>query len=154
MHLLPSRLHWLSPPQRWVPLFWVESGGWGLKNSKCGPLLFSILNNSRERNGQACSGTFAPRLAVITAHAPGQHMWLSQGSCPYSKCSKTVGFMFRFYVEVRLLLTRYKSVRVSALTGSVPRKMAEGAGSNRAVSFSTLLESNTLPDSLQLALTN
>ena len=49
--------------------------------------------------------------------------------------AKTVGFIFRFNVRVRLLLTRYKSVRVIALTGSVPCKMAEGSRFKQSSKF-------------------
>ena len=83
-------------------------------------------------------------IAIITAHLPGQHMWVSL-PWPYSKCSKTVEgwkscLLLRFKtvivrsprnlrknnIESSTLSQQCKRVCVSALTGSVLHKMAQG----------------------------
>ena len=72
-------------------------------------------------------------ITKITAHAPGQHMWPSPGPWPDPKCTKTVEELNPCQCEVatdEIQKTKYRAAinnaRVSAPTGSVPRKMAEG----------------------------
>ena len=73
-----------------------QSGGYGLKTSQCGPLFWSIFDNSRKTNSQAfqaLSVSFALRLNKSFNHtrvqaSSSQHMLLSPGPVPYSKCWK------------------------------------------------------------------
>ena len=71
---------------------WLSFGCEGWKTLSAGHCFFSIFNNARKNNGQAFSGTFAPRLnnSYSHAHTQGQQMWPSQGPFPYSKYSITV----------------------------------------------------------------
>ena len=61
----------------WSGIGMEQSGEWGLKNLHCGPLLSSIISNSRKNKGQALFVTFAPRLdnSYNHAHMPGPHMY-------------------------------------------------------------------------------
>ena len=65
------------------------------KNFSMGHSFFSIFDNSRKSNGHwpsllsyNCSECYY--TSAITAHARGQHTWLSPGPWPYPKSSRTV----------------------------------------------------------------
>ena len=119
---------------------------WGcwLKNPLEWPLFFKYFRPFKEKRRPGTFAIFAPRLynRYNHAHVPGPPMWASAGPGPGSKCSKTVEVVCS-YSELkprpcqREIATdeiqekknyrersNIKSARVSALTGSVPRKMA------------------------------
>ena len=121
------------------------------------PLFFKYFRQFKEKRRPGTFAILAPRLynRYNHAHVPGPHMWQSPGPGPGSKCSKTVEVRCS-YSELkpcqREIATQAdeiqerknyressntKSARVSALTGSVPRKI-RGA----AEGFSTMRESN------------
>ena len=70
-------------------------GDQGWKALSVGYCFFSFLDNMTMNNGQPFWGEIVSEAMQlmdsdwITAHAPGQHVWLSQGSWPGSKCSKS-----------------------------------------------------------------
>ena len=125
--------------------FWYsQSGGWGLKNPLAWPLFFKYFRHFKEKLRPGTFAILALRLynRYDHAHVPGLHMWASAGPRPCSKCSKTVEVVCS-YSELkprpcqREIATdeiqekknyrehsNIKSAHVSALTGSVPRKMA------------------------------
>ena len=83
-------------------------------------------------------------IAIISAHVPGQHMWASADPGPTTKLTQVLQNSASWMVVLRFTTlsardrhwrnprkknyrerSNIKSARVSALTGSVPRKMAE-----------------------------
>ena len=113
-----------------------------MKNPLAWPLFFKYFRQFKDKRRPGTFAILAPRLCncLNHAHVPGQHMWQSPGPGPCSKCSKTVEVGCS-YSELkpcqREIATdeiqerknyrersNIKSARVSALTGSVPRKMA------------------------------
>ena len=65
-----------------------QSGRWGLKNHHCGPLCLSIFNNSKEKTlaKHLFSLLLRGSTIAIISHEPGQHIFLSLGPWPHSKC--------------------------------------------------------------------
>ena len=81
-----------------TPWLWYgQPGGGGLEGVEKlsqWALVFKYFPQFEEKQGLTCQVLFirfAPRLynSYNHAHATGQHMWLSPGPGPYSKCSKT-----------------------------------------------------------------
>ena len=97
--------------------------GWGLKNTKRGPLFSGTFDNSRTHNVQALSVAFAPRVynSYNHAHAPGPHMWLSPGPGPNSKSSKNGSRIFVLKVQTLSGQDRY-------FPNPGRRKLKESAG--------------------------
>ena len=115
-----------------------------MKNPLAWPLFFKYFRHFKEKLRPGTFAILALRLynRYDHAHVPGLHMWASAGPRPCSKCSKTVEVVCS-YSELkprpcqREIATdeiqekknyrehsNIKSAHVSALTGSVPRKMA------------------------------
>ena len=115
-----------------------------MKNPLYGPLFSSFLDNSRTSKGQAPFVNFTPRLRRLYngynhAHAPGLHTWPSPGllrlapgptpSAPkqwksdVKPCQREIA-TDEIKVEKNYVDRGNRKARVSALTGSVPCKMA------------------------------
>ena len=106
------------------------------------PLFFKYFRQFKEKLRPGTFAILAPRLynRCNHAHVPGQHMWQSPGPGPASKCSKRVevGCSYSELISCQREIatdeiqarknyrerSNIRSARVSALTGSVPRKMA------------------------------
>ena len=124
-----------------------QPGAWALgkPESLTRPCFFCIFEKSGkiEPNDLAVSQLRGSKIAVISAHVPGQHMWASLGVLAralvqvlQNSGSRMVVLRFttlsardRHWRNPREFFFRecsnIKSARVGALTGSVPRKMAE-----------------------------
>ena len=125
-----------------------HAGAWALKMSLMSPSFFLYFQDIRkkwlsEATDLAVSQLLGSTMVVIPAHVPGLHMWASAGPRTSSSSPKQwkSDSHLKIYNFVRkrsqwLLIKskkkklrrvqQYKSLRVSALTGSVPRKMAKG----------------------------
>ena len=111
-----------------------QSGEWGLKNPLAWPSFFKYFRQFKEKQRPSTFVTFALRIynSYNHAHAPGSSpsLWPSPGPWPDSKCSKTVEVRCSWSelkpCQREIATDEYKSARVSALTGSVPCKMAKG----------------------------
>ena len=81
------------------------------KSLSVGCCIFSIFDNSRKTKGQAFQALLLRgyTIPIITANAPGPHMWPSPGPGPDPKCSKTVGGGCTRPVSARSTLTLYRS---------------------------------------------
>ena len=112
-------------------------------------LVFCIFEKSgkNEATDLAVSQLRGSTIAIISAHVPGQHMWASAGPGPSSSSPKQwkSDGRVKIYnsVSARSPLTKskknyrersnIKSAHVSALTGSVPRKLAEARQKHSAL---------------------
>ena len=122
---------------------WSNTGAWAaswaLKKSLKRPsFLLYFPEIGKKRKHQATDLTVnqfqGSTIATISAHVPGQHLWASAGQVPSSSSPKQwkLDGHVKIYnsVSARSPLTKsnsnIKSAHVSALTGSVPRKMAKG----------------------------
>ena len=145
----------------------MQSQELGMKTPQHGPMLFQYFRKFKKNNDQDFSGTFATRLYDSHDHCPCAtaatvpFMWPSPGPGASSKVQQNSGGLeVHVHVKsqnpvcVRLPLTKferknieqYKSALVSALTGSVPRKMAK---SDRECQHPAGFEPIS-PDSLQV----
>ena len=119
---------------------WHSPGHEPLKSLLQGLCFFCISRNQGKKNTAtdlAVSQFLGSTIDIISAQVPGQHMWPG----PYFKFSKTVEvgwlhqdlqFCQREVATDKIQEKKnyrehsnIKSARVSALNGSVPRKMAE-----------------------------
>ena len=131
MKLLPNHI-----------MLWYSLGYKPQKSLLQGLRFFCIFEKSgkNEATDLAVSQLWGSTIAIISAHVPGQHMWASAGPGPSSSSPKQwkSDGRVKIYnsVSARSPLTKckkknyrersnIKSARVSALTGSAPRKMAE-----------------------------
>ena len=116
--------------------------GMRVKNHPVWPSFFKYFRQFKKKQRPSTFVTFALRLynSYNHAHEPGLHMWPTPGPGPDSKCSKTVEVgcscsklkpcqlktaTDEIQEKKELLRSNTKSARVSALMGSVPRKMAK-----------------------------
>ena len=90
-HILKHNMCWSEPGGlccgKYCCMYWVSV--WRVKVDKASCFqVFSTIH------GPSTFVTFPQRLSgynhYIHTHSPGQHMWLSHGPLPDSKCSKTV----------------------------------------------------------------
>ena len=111
--------------------------------------VFSVFSRTQEKKKPLEDSQLrGSTIAIISAHVPGPHMWASAGPGPSSSSPKQwkSDGRVKIYnsVSTRSPLTKSKkkkyrehsninSARVSALTGSVPRKMSEGLQRNSAL---------------------
>ena len=125
-------------------------------------LYFREIRNKRShRPGRGSTLT----IAIISAHMPGLHIWASAGPGPsssspkqwesdgcvkiYNSCQREISTDEIQEEKNYREHSNIKSARVSALTGSVPRKMAKVL---QEIQHSSGIEP-MWPDSLQLTLT-
>ena len=118
-----------------------------LRKVSCEAFFFSVFSRNQEKKEAtdlAVSQLRGSAIAVISAHVPSQHMWASAGpglssSSPkqwksdgrvkiYNSVSERVPLTKskkKKIIESAAIQKLSKSARVSALTGSVPCKMAK-----------------------------
>ena len=89
--LLILQMDWQGTPIRVYAASACQSGAWALKKSLMRPSFFLYFREIRKKQSHSPGGQSPPNsstIAIISAHAPGLHMWASAGPGPSSSSPK------------------------------------------------------------------
>ena len=117
------------------PHMWASAGpgSSSVKQCKSDGCVKKIMK--KEATDLAVSQLQCSANAIIASHVPGPHMWASAGpsSSSVKQCQREITTDEILELKKIREHSNIKSSCVSALTGSVPRRMAEALQSNPAL---------------------